>query len=192
MCPGPSREARRSRKPSLRELAAPWECHQHVGSQARHPMPRLGAPSATVLTAHLIYHCTLVKTCHLLYHPHSPAWGRARRVPLLNHSFSPAESECLSAYLCLHQSPSCGRKTETSEVRVSGCHHRSPELPIFQLTQARAEEGGSQGNSWVSLAPTSSSPPSWALPAWSALLGQDQNQPANYLSKGLRLGAVPI
>lgn len=107
-------EVRRSRRPTLRELAPPQECHQHLGSQAGHPMPRLGAPSATVLTARLIYHCTLVKveTCHLPYHLHGPAWGRARKVPLLNRSLSPAESECLSDCPCLRQSLSCGRKTD--------------------------------------------------------------------------------
>ena len=47
------------------------------------------------------------------------------------------------------------------------------------------DDGGSQGKAWVGLAPTSLPRPS----AWPALL--DQDQPSNYLSRGLRLGAIP-
>lgn len=71
---------------------------------------------------------------------------------------------CLYVCLCLGQ-PLLWGKTETSEVHVSGCHHRSPALPIFPIALARADDGGSQGNARGGLACTSSSsPPCCALP----------------------------
>lgn len=148
----------------------------------------------SVLPQPLVYHCALIKadTCHLRNHLQSSTvggWG----VPLPNSETSQPCRVCLCVCLAW-ASPLLWGMAETSEVSVSGCHHRSPALPIFPIALARADSGSSQGNARVSLASASSSSPPFLGPAWPALLGQnqDQDQPANYLSKGLRLGAIPF
>lgn len=67
------------------------------------PTPRRDAPFTTVLTGHLIYHCTLVKVgaCHLPRHLHGPAQGgeEARGVPFLNRESSQPCRVCLFEFV---------------------------------------------------------------------------------------------
>lgn len=155
-----------------------------------HLMPH----SAIVLSTHFIYHCALVQVggvCHRPRHLHSPAlWGRRQGQPLLDHETSQPcrvhlQLSASGPALLLWRRQRSARPVSLGVTTGHLC-------PSSQSLGPGADEGGSWGMcGQPSVLPLPLLLLSLFLgPAWPVLLGQEQ--PANYLSKGLRLGAVPM
>lgn len=119
-CPGPAGRSSAATSP-LSESSHLPENASKASTASRH----LGLGSL----GHFIYQCALV-----------------RQGPATRGITFPVQACRVCVSVCVWASPLLWGKTESSEDSVSGCHRRSPALPIFPIALARADDGGSQGN----------------------------------------------